>query len=260
MIHLGISPCPNDTYIFEQFCQRNEVQTHYADVQTLNDFAQESNTPFNVLKVSAGVIPRIDLNTWQILRCGGAMGYNCGPLLLGQASHKFDSSTVTWLPGKDTTANLLFLHWVQNTHVPVQYCAFDTLYKSLIQGKAKQGVVIHEHRFTWQRDGLELFADLGAYWEATTNSPIPLGLIIAKKSLGAQRILEIENQIIESLDHANERTDCITPYIQSHAQETDPSVMKAHIQLFVTPFSRDMGTAGHKALDTLFSIAHKSYK
>ena len=46
-----------------------------------------------------------------------------------------------------------------------------------------QGVVIHEKRFSFERDGLTLTQDLGAFWEQQTGFPIPLGGILARQSL-----------------------------------------------------------------------------
>ena len=51
-------------------------------------------------------------------------------------------------------------------------------------GEVDAGLVIHEARFTYQEYGLHKLADLGEHWEHTTGLPIPLGAIVARRSLG----------------------------------------------------------------------------
>ena len=83
-LRLGISTCPNDTFIYEALVQgliHSEFawEVTFADVQTLNEMVLAGN--LDVAKVSCGVLPQIQSN-YRLLSCGGAMGYGCGPLLL----------------------------------------------------------------------------------------------------------------------------------------------------------------------------------
>lgn len=255
-LRLGISPCPNDTYIFEHWIQTDNLDVTYADVQTLNEAAHTSQ--FDVIKVSAGLLVNLNWNEWTLLPCGGAMGYGCGPLLLGNVP-RFSIDTPTCLPGPDTTAALLFKFWFHknfpNQTPSLQYQVFDKLYQSLLKNEITQGVVIHEHRFTWKRDGLHRFEDLGDFWEQETKAPIPLGVILARTHLGTSRIQQIQSQIQQSLQQARSRTHLVSDFIRKHAQETEENVMEDHIRLFVTDASMDMGEKGQKALETLLQIA-----
>jgi DNA polymerase (family 10) len=60
---LGISPCPNDTFIFDALVRREidtrglELDVVLADVETLNEWALEGR--LDVTKVSYGVVPRV---------------------------------------------------------------------------------------------------------------------------------------------------------------------------------------------------------
>ena len=140
-----------------------------------------------------------------------------------------------------------------------RFLPFDELYQDLLRGQIPQGVVIHEHRFTYKRDGLHLLQDLGAFWEEHTGSPIPLGIIVAKKSLGSAKHREIETWIRASLESSWARKQLITPFIANHAQETEPTVMEAHIRMFVNDFSQDIGTAGRNALKALRQAAENTH-
>ena len=63
----------------------------------------------------------------------------------------------------------------------------------LQEKKADFGVCIHEGRFTWKAQGLHLVADLGELWEGKTKSPLPLGGILASRSLAPETITRIQS-------------------------------------------------------------------
>ncbi|NLB63535.1 MAG: 1,4-dihydroxy-6-naphthoate synthase [Fibrobacter sp.] len=255
---VGISPCPNDTYIFEGWAlghstQKLAMETHFADVQTLNEMAQQGS--LDVLKVSAGVLPLI-LEEYVVLSAGGAMGYGCGPLLLAHGRSHFDPDLPVILPGQNTTAAVLFRRWSadkfgESFRAKCEYAFFDEVYRRLQSESQSQGVVIHEHRFTYAQHGLNLVADLGQHWEEATQSPIPLGVIVAKRSLGTQVCAQITAEIQHSLRWAQQRASLSSPWIASHAQCMDPEVMEQHISMFVNEFSMHISTAGQRALQEL---------
>jgi len=60
--------------------------------------------------------------------------------------------------------------------------------------------VIHEGRFYLCKiTGFVLVEDLGGWWEKETGCPIPLGAIVAKKTLEEDMIASIEAAIRKSL-------------------------------------------------------------
>jgi 1,4-dihydroxy-6-naphthoate synthase len=257
-LRLGISTCPNDTFIYEALVRGMDGSPFqwdvtFADVQTLNEMVLAGE--LDVAKVSCGVLPLVQKD-YELLSCGGAMGYGCGPLLLSSKTPaSFDLSKETVLPGKNTTASLLFRFWfakTQGAKAPrVSYAFFNEVYDGLLKGQNAQGVVIHEKRFTWERDHLGLLADLGAFWEAETKSPIPLGCSVAKKTLGSATIATVESEIRRSLDLAYARPEPVSEFIREKAQIPDDTVILKHIRMFVTDFTRDMGESGRKALKIL---------
>ena len=255
-LKLGISPCPNDTFIYENLIQGLpnspfEFEVYFEDVQTLNEMVQQNF--LDVAKVSCGVIPEI-LKDYRVLCCGGAIGYSCGPLLLGSRSSVFEN-VETVLPGKNTTAALLFRFFMQemfNEKPKTEYALFNEVYKKLKAKQIKQGVVIHEHRFTYARDGLFLIQDLGAFFETKTGVPVPLGAAVLKKSFSNDLQKELESEFQKSLTLAKNRENSVTPFILEKAQIEDISVIESHIKTFVTDFSFDMGAKGKAALQKLF--------
>ncbi len=65
---------------------------------------------------------------------------------------------------------------------------FHMIMDSVRKGTVDAGVIIHESRFTYQSYGLTKIADLGDWWEKETGNPIPLGCVVARRSLGLERL------------------------------------------------------------------------
>ncbi len=252
-ITLGISPCPNDTFIFDALLHNRfeecpfEFDVLFRDVQTLNEMACENS--LDVLKISYGNVVNV-LDNYSLLYSGGAMGYGCGPLLLSNVSQEFDESAQVFLPGKFTTAAALFHYWISKTERrtgTIDYLFFDDLYKSLKYTPELQGVVIHESRFTYKQDGLFCIQDLGEFWESQTKLPIPLGGIVINNSIQSDA-QEIDHWIRKSIEYAQSHSVASNRFIKRKAQIDDDAVVQAHIDTYVNDFSIDIGEKGQEAI------------
>ena len=134
---------------------------------------------------------------------GAALGRGCGPLLVSRPdldAGSLSRQTIA-VPGHYTTAAMLLRMYCPECRTVAM--PFDRIMPALIAGEVGAGVIIHESRFTYQRYGLSLQADLGAWWEETTGCPIPLGGIAARRSLGQEVIAGLEAAIRASIQAAN---------------------------------------------------------
>ncbi|MCP4625025.1 MAG: 1,4-dihydroxy-6-naphthoate synthase, partial [bacterium] len=134
---------------------------------------------------------------------------------------------------------------------------FDEIMPAVARGEVDAGVIIHEGRFTFQQYGLAVQEDLGAWWERTTGHPIPLGGIIARKSLGREVIRQVETAIRQSCRAAFDNPQTPRPFMRSHAREMDDSVMQQHVDLYVNRYSLDYGEDGRRAIDYLVQRAEE---
>lgn len=261
---LAISPCPNDTFLFEglvgsfdKFCPGEVHEVRFLDIAELNALAGHADGP-DLIKVSCASVPRF-LEHYRLLPCGGAMGEGCGPLLLRRPGTRNLSRVA--LPGRMTTAHVLFRHWLESQpspHPQEDFLRFDEIPRGLLEGSHDHGVVIHETRFTFRDMGLEQAVDLGEHWERTTGSPIPLGALLAKRSRGEAFARKAVQAVQASLDQAWSRTEPITPWIATHAQEIEPAVQRDHIATYVTAYSRDIGERGLQAMRVLWNCAGRT--
>ncbi|MDQ1710755.1 MAG: 1,4-dihydroxy-6-naphthoate synthase [Frankiaceae bacterium] len=249
-LSLGFSPCPNDTFVFHALVHGLVGGPAfdppvYADIDVLNTRALAGD--LDVTKVSYAVLP--SLGEYVLLGSGGALGRGCGPLVLTKEPTTKESlrgATVA-VPGERTTAYLLLRLWDPG-FADVVVLPFDRIMPAVLAGDVDAGLVIHESRFTYPSYGLHRVADLGDWWEAETGLPIPLGAIVAKRSLPAE---EIEAAIRRSVEHAWAHPEQSRDYVLAHSQELAPDVVDAHIALYVNEFTRDLGDEGRRAVEEL---------
>lgn len=258
---LGISPCPNDTFIFDALLNNKidseglEFEYILEDVETLNKMAQSAT--LDVSKVSYGAVTQLIPN-YYILDAGGALGKGVGPLLISNKMLALDAAETNGisviLPGINTTAHLLFImafpHIKNKSFLP-----FHEIEDAVLSGKADMGVIIHENRFTYSSKGLFKLADLGDLWESKTNLPIPLGGILSRRKFDIALNQKINRVIRRSLSFAFENIKTLPAFVTENAQEMNEDVMRKHINLYVNEFSLGLGTAGKSAVVKLLEAS-----
>ncbi len=258
---IGYSPCPNDTFIFYALihgkvpCANIQFEERLEDVETLNQLALHQS--LDMTKISYHALGHLREN-YALLRSGGALGRGCGPLVIARSQTsmaQLQGKTIA-IPGQLTTANLL-LQLYGEGYEQVSIMPFDKIMTAVKNGQVDAGVIIHESRFTYQQHGLFKIIDLGEWWEADSGCPIPLGGILARRSLGSDVILKIDNALRHSIQYAYEHPEQTSHYIKQHAQELDDQVIQSHIGLYVNDFSLDLGDEGTQAIETLFSRAEQ---
>jgi len=258
-LRLCYSPCPNDTFIFYGLAHGRVDAAPYAfdialaDVEELNRRAAAGAV--EVCKVSASAAAGL-VEDWWILAAGGALGFGCGPLVVTHRPCDFNElrDQPLAIPGRMTTAHLLLqLHGVHRG--PVVEMSYERIMPAVARGEVAAGLIIHEGRFTYAAAGLHLALDLGVWWEQTIGLPLPLGVIVAKRSLGRAAALRIEAAIRDSLRYGRSHAAEAMHYVRSHAQELDEQVIGRHIQSFVNDLSLDPGASGRQSIALLLKKA-----
>jgi 1,4-dihydroxy-6-naphthoate synthase len=158
------------------------------------------------------------------------------------------------IPGERTTAFML-LQLALGSRPQTTEMRFDAIIPAVARGEVDAGLIIHESRFTYQNAGLVSVADLGDWWETVTGMPIPLGAILARNDLGAERARAIDDAIRASLQFARTNPEAIMPFVREHAFEMSDDVMRKHIELYVNDYSSDIGEDGITAVNELFARA-----
>ncbi|CAM3280804.1 MULTISPECIES: 1,4-dihydroxy-6-naphthoate synthase [Brevibacillus] len=259
---IAFSPCPNDTFVFHAWAHglvpgAPELEIQYADIDITNTLATRVEGP-EVMKISYAALPWV-LKDYALIPCGGALGRGCGPLVLTHADGT-DPSVISGkrvaVPSERSTAYLLFRLWAAQ-NVPggvgeIVVMPFHEIMPAVRDGRIDAGLVIHEARFTYQNYGLSLLQDLGSWWETDTNLPIPLGAIIARRHMDLEALTKWTRA---SVEYAWAHPEASLDYVMRHAQELSVEVAKAHIDLYVNEFTRDLGEDGFAAITALLGRA-----
>ncbi|MEU8775058.1 1,4-dihydroxy-6-naphthoate synthase [Streptomyces sp. NPDC048606] len=260
-LDIAYSPCPNDTFVFDAWAHGRvpgapALNVTFADIDLTNGMAERGE--LDVLKVSYAVLPWV-LEEYALLPCGGALGRGCGPLVLTREPGVDLTGKTVAVPSERSTAYLLFRLWAADV-LPdgvgeVVVLPFHEIMPAVRAGRVDAGLVIHEARFTYQDYGLHCLADMGEHWESTTGLPIPLGAIIAKRSLGEGTLRALAESARASVRMAWADPEASRPYVRAHAQELDPAVADQHIGLYVNEFTAELGDDGYAAVHGLLTRA-----
>jgi len=251
-LSLAISPCPNDTLMFDALLNSKiasgeiSFNTEYHDIEQLNNGLLSGK--WDVAKMSASAFPLVR-KEYVMLQTGMAMGFGNGPLIVAR-DPKLDLNSLEGtmlIPGIHTTANLLLTRFFPNIKNKKEVVFCDILHM-LEADEAAAGLIIHESRFTYQQHGLHKIADMGELWFKQTKMPLPLGVIVARRSLENDVIQKFEMLLRDSVIHGLQNRADAMSYIRSHAQETADDVINQHIDLYVNRFSSEPGQDGIQAV------------
>jgi len=255
-LHLGISTCPNDTFLFhglltgEVEVEGHDLSIELLDVQELNERLLAGD--FDVAKASYHLALRLAVDL-VALPTGSALGFGNGPLLLARAG--LDPAVPgpgsrVLCPGEHTTAALLYRLFHPGGAAPEQV-VFSEVMPALERGEADLGVCIHEGRFTYAESGLGFVEDLGATWESATGAPLPLGGIFARRSLPEDTLEAVQGALRRSLELARAAPEATLPSMRRHAQELSDEVLWSHVDLYVNRWTESLGGEGRAAIEVL---------
>lgn len=258
-LRVGLSPCPNDTFIFHALLHglvpTGDVtfEPVMEDVESLNERMLRGDLQVTKASFAAFAHAR---DTYAAIRTGGALGRGNGPLVVSARPlkpYELAQGRVL-LPGRLTTAALLFnaFHHECEDTPSIRY---DQALAAVLRGDAPAAVVIHELRFTYRERGLHFVEDLGERFEKTTSLPVPLGGVFVRRDLPAALGTIVERWVGESLAKARADPSASLDFVRRHAQEQAADVTAAHIELYVNEFSAGYGKEGEEAIARLLLLA-----
>ena len=253
-LRVGISPCPNDTFAFHAILERRidmrgfELDVELVDVQQLNDGLFGGRYDISKASFHAALLLS---DRFVVLASGAALGFGVGPLLVAAGPGTAPSPQSRVLcPGRTTTATLLY-HCLYPHQGTLTQAVFTDIGPALLRGDADLGVLIHEGRLTYRRDGLRLVEDLGASFEDLARAPVPLGGVVARLDLPDGTADTVTAVLRDSIAYATQHRDEVLVTIRRYAQELSEDVIWPYVALYVTEHTVDLGEEGARALEVL---------
>lgn len=260
-ITLAHSPDADDAFMFYALA-RGKIRTgdrryrhELADIETLNRRAL--NGELEVTAVSVHTLGHI-AERYAVLSHGASVGEGYGPRLVATRPAPADPRLAlrgarVAVPGTLTTAYLaLRLYQPQLEAVAIP---FDRIEGAVLEGKVDAGLLIHEGQLTFVDRGLQLWVDLGEWWQEETGLPLPLGVNVARRDLGEELIRAIAADLKASIAYALEHRDQALEYALSFARGLDRSRADRFVGMYVNHFTLDLGERGRRAVEALLDRA-----
>jgi 1,4-dihydroxy-6-naphthoate synthase len=218
----------------------------------------------DVIAISAGVYPRVAAR-YQLLPHGASVGRGFGPVVVARAplAAAALAGARVGIPGLTTTAWLV-LRLIQPAAVPVEIpiVPFARIFESLAAGEVEAALLIHEGRLLYRERGLHKVVDLGEWWLAETGLPLPLGVNVIRRGLGAERIAALSGVLRESIRFAlNHRADLIAALAaedRGEKQLSDPGLLDHYLNLYANQDTLSFAADAREATAVLFERARRA--
>lgn len=260
-ITLGHTPDADDAFMFYGFASGKVSSPNFKikhvieDIETLNKRALAHE--LDVTAVSAHAYAY--LTDYVILRGGGSFGLNYGPVVIakkgsGITAEKLKDTKVA-IPGRLTSANLLLKLAIGD--FGEQEMSFETIPDAVLSGKVDAGLVIHEAQITYDRKKFDGIVELGPWWHSQTKGlPVPLGINVAnKRKMTPAQLKKFSDLFVKSIEVGLKNMDAAVDYAMQYARGQPRETIAKFVKMYVNDITRDMGPAGKKAIEKMFSMA-----
>jgi 1,4-dihydroxy-6-naphthoate synthase len=261
-IHVAHSPDSDDAFMFYALAE-GKIDTgdlryvhELSDIESLNQRALRAELEVTAVSIHAYAYLWRD---YALLSSGSSMGDGYGPRLVATRPRPADPRAAirglrVGVPGRLTTAFLalqLYQPDVREVVIP-----FDRIEDAVHQGEVDVGLLIHEGQLTYGDTGLQLWADLGAWWMEETGLPLPLGGNAVRRDLGRDVVDQIARDLKASIVYALEHR---APAL-SHARQFNRGIgderTDTFVGMYVNQWTVDYGPRGRQAVQTLLDRGH----
>jgi 1,4-dihydroxy-6-naphthoate synthase len=252
-IRLGHSPDADDAFMFYGLSSGQvdsgpfRIEHELVDIQTLNDRAASGE--LEVTAISAHAYPYVR-DKYRLTRCGGSFGDGYGPRIV--AAEPFAESDLAGrtvaVPGTTTSAFLALQ--LYRPGLKTRVLPFDKIVAAVQAGVVDCGLIIHEAQLTFARSGLHCVADLGAWWQAKTHLPLPLGCNAIRKDIPPAAATALEAVIRRSIEFGlAHRAEAVKHALQFAREMQEAALTDEFVGMYVNAMTLDMGDRGRAAME-----------
>ncbi len=262
LIRLGHSPDPDDAFMFWGLASGRvdprgfEFEHVLRDIQTLNEWALEGR--LEVTAISLHAYPLVQ-DRYVILPHGASMGRGYGPIVVATDPVEPERlrEVEIAVPGRMTTA-FLALRLFLGAEFRYREVPFDEIMEEVLSGRAAAGLLIHEGQLTYRKHGLHRVVDLGDWWLLETGLPLPLGINVARRDIGDERLAELSDVLAESIEAGLDHRPQALKYAMRFGRGLDPALTDRFVGMYVNGLTQDYGDEGRQAVEELLDRAERS--
>jgi 1,4-dihydroxy-6-naphthoate synthase len=258
LIRLGHSPDPDDAFMFWALAAGRidtrglELEHVLADIQTLNEWALEGRLETTAISLHA--YPFVQ-DRYLLLPHGASMGAGYGPVLVARRPISLDEirDIEIAVPGRMTTAFLVLRMAIGDFRF--REVPFDRIIDEVRSGGAEAGLLIHEGQLTYEAEGLSKVLDLGEWWLLETGLPLPLGVNVARRDLGAEVLHDLSTVLADSIREGLEHRGEAMRYALDFGRGLDLELADEFVGMYVNELTSDYGEEGRQAVEELLRRA-----
>jgi len=253
---LGHSPDPDDAFMFYGLA-KELVPTHgfrfehiLQDIQTLNERATRGELDISAISIHAYAYVS---SQYALLPSGASMGDGYGPMLV--AKQKFSQSEIARkklaVPGKMTSAFLALQLWLEKPASQLNYVVvpFDQIFHAVRSGDAEVGLIIHEGQLTYEKEGLVMCEDLGAWWGRQTDGlPLPLGGNVIHKRFTPDTRKTISSILTASIQFSLDHRPEAVQHALQYARDMGHELADRFVGMYVNHWTLDYGDKGRESI------------
>ena len=231
------------------------------DIESLNRKATEGL--YELTAISFHAYPYV-ADKYVLMSSGASVGDGYGPIVV--SSHRMSPEDLKGkriaIPGTMTTAFLALKLFEPNfEHVVTP---FDQILEAVKEQKADAGLIIHEGQLTYGHSGVFSVVDLGKWFKAKYQLPLPLGANAMRRNLPEHVKKECSKLLHDSIQYSLEHREEALNYAMQFARDLDPALAEQFVGMYVNHYTTDGGDvvpqAAQKLLDLGFEaglIPHK---
>ena len=257
-VRLAFSPDGDDAFMFWALL-RGKIDTEglrfvaeQHDTESLNAMADREAV--DVLAVSMARYAAV-ADRYLLLPHGASVGRGYGPVVVAPSALSLAdlAGKRVAVPGLRTTAYLvlrLLLPRFEPVVVPI--APHDLVFQALRSGNVDAALLIHEGRLTFESEGFALVADIGAEWTRMTGLPLPLGVNVIRRGLGAERIARISRVCRRSIVWALEHREEVMTELLAHPGPLDRESLDRYLGMYANADTEGMAEDVVRAMDQLF--------
>lgn len=255
------SPDSDDAFMFyglatKKIRSSKVVFKHFlADIETLNRKAMDG--AYELTAVSYHAYPYIS-DKYVLMASGSSVGDGYGPMVV--ATRPMESDEIKGkriaIPGTLTTAYLTLRIFEPDFEAVV--IPFDRILEAVREGVVDAGLIIHEAQLTYNKSGFHKVLDLGKWWKAKYNLPLPLGANALLRDLPPEVSGECCRMMRESIQYALDNHEEALSYALQFARDMDPRLAEKFVGMYVNHFTVDAGTLIPKAAQHLLDMGHEA--
>jgi 1,4-dihydroxy-6-naphthoate synthase len=254
LIRLGHSPDPDDAFMFWALAEERidtrgfEFEHVLRDIQTLNEWALEGRLEVTALSLHS--YPFVQ-ERYVLLPHGASMGSGYGPIVVApeKLTREELGEVEIVVPGTMTTAFLVLRLFLGDFSYRVM--PFDEILGEVSSGRAAAGLLIHEGQLTYASEGLEKCVDLGEWWLLETGLPLPLGVNVARRDLGEDRLEALSGVLRESIQAGLDNRREAMRYALRFGRGLDDELADRFVGMYVNELTCDYGEEGRQAVEEL---------